>query len=88
MKATYKKPDTFRIQQPHSNGCYSIKNVHEKKWDTPWAGECIDGVEYGSIRSPDQKGMTAWLILRCNCTECPARLAVKAGHLIKGAPAE
>lgn len=88
MKKDYKKPDTFRVRQPHTKECFAILNFKNGKYVNPWCGTCIEQIDYGSIRSPDQRGHVGWVTFRCMDPSCPALLSVKGDFLLREAPCE
>lgn len=80
------KYSPFKIMKNHAKDCYAVSNVKNKTWDKAWTTiERVDRVN-GSKRSPTQRGSVEWLFVICNCTHCPAVLAIKGDHMLAGAP--
>lgn len=69
----------------HSADCYSIRNVRSGAWDTPWAylGEVVYRDAIGRER---KSGGSRWWNVRCNCTHCPALIAVHEGSVLTALP--
>lgn len=59
----------------HVEDCYAIKNFRDKSWSTPWTF-CRPESKFGSKVTPLRQGSRIWIIGCCNCTYCPAKIAV------------
>jgi hypothetical protein len=74
-----------KIVKKHAKDCYAVRNTDSGQWDSPWSGIVVDS-KWGRKNSLKRQGSTHWLLVSCNCTYCPARLAVVASVLYEGAP--
>lgn len=71
-----KKQLVTKLMGKHSKDCYAIENFNKGIWDTPWA--FIDDLPtYGTKTTPVRKnGKEKWVWVACNCTRCPASIAI------------
>ncbi len=74
-----------KLLQPHKKDCCAVKAVKSGDWETPWfmntyAPEKLETFLADSIcriRTDKHRGTSRWIILRCNDTDCEAKLAMK-----------
>lgn len=73
---------TKRVMQ-HSADCYAVRNVADKSWASAWFIDPRNVKEYRDLAGRARKGAwRSWIVLRCNCTTCPAQLLVLEEDLI------
>ena len=70
-----------KLLMPHSDECHALAAVARGDWKTPWwmPGE----VEYrDAIGREGNGGTRRWMVLRCNASNCSARMIVSHEDLL------
>lgn len=70
----------------HKDGCYAMRAYKDGTWNTPWAYVEKDGLWRDSIGR--KGGNRRWCVVRCNCTDCPAKIMFLENDLLEQLPNE
>lgn len=74
-----------RLIRGHSKDCYAVAAVKRGDWKTPWAG-LVEEVRWLSVAGDRRGNSKPWLVVRCNCTHCPALKMVSSDVLAEIEP--
>lgn len=70
-----------KVEVEHAADCHAMQAVKRGDWPDPWSGLLEDGREYEFLRKDGRRGRgghTLFLRVKCNATNCAARLLVRA----------